>query len=81
MRFKKSFFLGLTCLVMLAVAAPAWAEDPAQNAYDKFSQFNGTSSSTLPFTGINVGAVALIGLLLVAAGFVVRSRTRARLSD
>lgn len=80
MRFKKPVFLGLTCLVMLAVAAPAWAEDPAQNAYSKFSQ-NATSSSTLPFTGINVGAVVLVGLLLLAAGFVVRHRTRARLSD
>jgi hypothetical protein len=81
MRFKKAIFLSLTCLVMLAVAAPAWAEDPAQNAYGKFSQFNGTSSSSLPFTGINVGAVALIGLLLVAAGFAVRHRTRTGLSD
>lgn len=80
MRFKRTVFLGLTCLVMLAVAAPAWAEDPAQNAYNKFSQFHG-SGSTLPFTGINVGAVAVIGLLLLAAGFVVRHRTRTRLSD
>ncbi len=80
MRFKKPIFLGLTCLLMLAVAAPAWADNPAQNAYDKFSQFN-SSSSQLPFTGINVGAVALVGLLLVAAGFVVRSRTRTHLSD
>jgi hypothetical protein len=80
MRFKKPIFFGLTCLLMLAAASPALADNPAQNAYDKFSQFDGTNS-TLPFTGINVGALAIIGVLLIAAGIAVRYRLRTRLTD
>src|SRR5258707_540804 len=60
MRFRRAIFVGLICVAILALAAPAWAQSPAQNAYGQFSQFN-HSSSTLPFTGIAVGAVAFAG--------------------
>jgi LPXTG-motif cell wall-anchored protein len=82
MRFvRRLIFLGAFAVLMLAMAAPALAENPAQNAYSQFSQFNASSSSssTLPFTGIDSGLVALVGLVLVGAGLVVRQRTRARL--
>jgi hypothetical protein len=78
MKLRRAIFLGVICVAMFAVAAPAWAATPAQNAYNQFSQFN-QSNSTLPFTGIDVGAVALIGALLIGAGLAVRYRMRARL--
>jgi hypothetical protein len=78
MRFRRAIVVGVLCVAMLAVAAPAWAQSPAQNAYGQFSQFN-QSSSTLPFTGIDVGAVALVGLVLMGAGLAVRYRVRARI--
>jgi hypothetical protein len=78
MRFRRAIFVGVICVAMMAVAAPAWAQSPAQNAYDQFSQFN-QSHSTLPFTGINVATIALIGAVLMGAGLAVRFHLRSRL--
>lgn len=78
MRLRTAIFLGVICAVVLAVAAPALAASPAQNAYSQFSQFN-QSKSSLPFTGINVATIALIGVVLMGAGLAVRYRVRARL--
>jgi hypothetical protein len=66
------------CVAMFAVAAPAWAATPAQSAYGQFSQFN-QSGSKLPFTGINVVTIAIVGVVLMGAGLAVRYRMRARL--
>ncbi len=70
--------LALTCAVLLAFAAPALAASPAQTAYgsvntqQKVENVNGT----LPFTGINAGLVACIGIALVGAGAFVRRASR-----
>lgn len=60
---------------MLTLAAPALASSLATSAYGGPPQVSQTS--TLPFTGINVGLVALIGLVLVCAGFVLYRSARA----
>jgi hypothetical protein len=78
MRFRRAIVFGAMCVAMFAIAAPAWAASPAQNAYGQFSQFN-QSSSKLPFTGIDVGTIALVGVVLMGAGLAVRYRMRSRL--
>ena len=75
-------------VVMLALAAPAFASNPTDNAYagTGATQIHNTgttegtdsSASTLPFTGINVGVVGAIAVALVGTGFVLRRSTRAR---
>jgi hypothetical protein len=74
---------------MLAVTSTAWAQNPAQNAYgpssvNQLSQVESTSeneASTLPFTGIDVGGVAIVGLVLLGVGVVVRYQSRSRLDS
>ena len=78
-------------VVMLALAAPAFASNPTDNAYagTGATQIHNTgttgttegtdsSASTLPFTGINVGVVGAIAVALMGTGFVLRRSTRAR---
>jgi hypothetical protein len=87
MRFRISTVVALLCGFVLAVAAPAWAQNPAQNAYapssvNELSEVQASSTSeasTLPFTGIDVLGIAAVGVVLLGAGVVVRHQTRSRL--
>ena len=63
------------CAVTFALAAPAMAQSPAENAYGGEGT-NHVVTSTLPFTGINAGLVAVIGLGLAGAGFAARRAIR-----
>lgn len=63
----------------LAFAAPALAETPAQHVYGGPCTSDQTAcqpNTSLPFTGINVGVVAALGVVLSGTGFVVRLRLR-----
>jgi hypothetical protein len=75
------------CAILLGTAAPALANSPSQGAYggtgnNQLSKVQSNtsdttaSSSTLPFTGLNVPVVAAIAAGLVGAGVVLRIRTR-----
>jgi hypothetical protein len=82
----KTFLLIALATAMLAVAAPAMAQSPTQGAYsgtgaNQVSSLNATSttqttSPTLPFTGLDLGAVSVVGIALLGTGFVVRRRTK-----
>ena len=58
---------------VLGVAAGGDPADPADPAATSGS---GSEISSLPFTGLDVAAIAAIGVGLVAAGFVVRRASR-----
>jgi opacity protein-like surface antigen len=76
------------CAILLGTAAPALANSPSQGAYggtgnnqlsqvqSNTSDTTASSSSTLPFTGLNVPVVAAIAAGLVGAGVALRIRTR-----
>jgi hypothetical protein len=81
------------CGLVLSVAAPAMANTPSQGAYggtgnNQLSQVQSltsqktatTASSTLPFTGLNVGLLAGVAVVLLGAGLVLRIRTRSDVS-
>jgi hypothetical protein len=78
---RTTVFAVLLCSVMLAIAAPALADSPTQDAYSgtgagQVSQAQATSSAkTLPFTGIDLGALAVVGVVLFGTGFVLRLRS------
>jgi hypothetical protein len=84
----RKLFVGALCSILLGVAAPALANSPSQGAYggngnNQLSQVqsntaskNATSSSTLPFTGLNVPVIIGIAIVLVGAGVTLRTRTR-----
>jgi hypothetical protein len=79
---KVRIVVAIVCVAMLAVAAPAFAESPAQTAYSgtgatQVSSAENTGAS-LPFTGINVTALGAIAVVLLGTGFVLRRTTRAR---
>jgi hypothetical protein len=85
MRIRKAAVLAFFCAIVLSCAAPAFAQTPAQSAYSgvgagSVSQTDGTlsseSSSTLPFTGINVGAIAMLGFVLAGTGIVLRRQAK-----
>ena len=77
------------CAILLGTAAPALANSPSQGAYggtgnnqlsqvqSNTSDTTASSSSTLPFTGLNVPVVAAIAVALLGTGVVLRIRTRA----
>jgi hypothetical protein len=83
------------CGLVLGIAAPAMANTPSQGAYggtgnNQLSQVQSltsqtsptatTASSTLPFTGLNVGLLAGVAVVLLGAGLVLRVRTRSDVS-
>lgn len=84
---RKLLLLGL-CAILLGTAAPALANSPSQGAYggtgnNQLSQVQGTTSnsnastsSSLPFTGLNVPVLAGIAIVLLGTGVVLRIRTR-----
>lgn len=68
-RFRDLTLLTLTAL-LVGFAAPALAaESPVNNAY-------GSTTSSLPFSGLDLGLIAAGGLLLLALGFGLRRVTR-----
>jgi hypothetical protein len=83
----RTTLLAVVCGMMLAVAAPALASGPTEGAYagpgaNQISSVQNTSaeatsdSGTLPFTGLNLGLVAVVAVALVGAGFGLRRQTR-----
>jgi hypothetical protein len=82
----RTTLLAVVCGMMLAVAAPALASGPTQGAYagpgaNQISSVQNTAettsdSGTLPFTGLNLGLVAVVAVALVGAGFGLRRQTR-----
>jgi hypothetical protein len=89
---RKFLVIGLCSMVLAVAAAPALANSsPSQGTYggtgaNQLSQVQGVSSTTsttasttassLPFTGLNVGLVALIAVVLIGSGFALRTRSR-----
>jgi multisubunit Na+/H+ antiporter MnhB subunit len=80
MRLKLSVLLAVVCAVALALAGPAAAQNPSENAYapSTCTACTGTSSGTLPFTGIDVGLLAVVGVSLAGVGLVMRRRIGSR---
>jgi hypothetical protein len=82
MKLINTVMAALTCAVILAVAAPAFAaSSPAVTAYGgeggtQVSQATEQtqSASELPFTGLNVGLLIGLGIVLTGTGIVVRRR-------
>jgi hypothetical protein len=85
MRTKLITLLITGLLLMSAVSASA--QSPTQDAYggvlgSQVSSGNASQSvqaasgDKLPFTGFDVGLVALVGIGLIGVGFVVRRATR-----
>jgi hypothetical protein len=80
----KTFLLVALATAMLAVAAPAVAQSPTQSAYSgtganqvsSLESTQTTGASTLPFTGLDVGAVSLVAIGLLGTGFALRRRTK-----
>lgn len=73
----------LVCGLTLALSAPAVADsNPAQSAYSGLptesvqAVQSSASSGTLPFTGIDLGALSAVALVLVATGLVLRWRSK-----
>jgi hypothetical protein len=88
---KITAFLAVA-LLSLALASPAFGESATQDAYGGIAgsqEFTGGSGSnaalasdttsesgTLPFTGLDVGLIALVGVGLVGTGLVIRRTNR-----
>ena len=75
----------LVCLVvMLAIAAPAYAQTATQDTYQGLAGAqqgggeSGGGGGGLPFTGIELGLVALVGGGLLATGYALRRASRFR---
>ena len=81
---RKLLLIGL-CAILLGTAAPALATSPSQSAYggtgnNQLSQVQSntaskSSSSSLPFTGLNVPVLAAIAVVLGGAGLALRIKT------
>ena len=67
--------LGIVCAIVMGTLAPAAsaAERPTGGL-----PFKPPPNGGLPFTGISLGGIALIGVLMVAGGFLVRRTATAR---
>ncbi len=70
------------CGITLGAAAPAMAQGPTQGAYSGpgASQLSQAPTATqtsgsLPFTGLNVGALSVAAALMLGAGLVLRRST------
>ena len=82
---RKLLLVGLCAILLGTAAAPALASSPSQGAYGgtgnnqlsqvQGSKSNASSTSSLPFTGLNVPVVAGIAVLLVGAGLALRIKT------
>jgi len=77
--FKVFFLVGGAGLIW---ASSAWAQSPyLGNAGGVQGEVGGGTAagggSALPFTGFDIGALVVGGLLLVTLGFVLRRATRA----
>ena len=76
----------LVCVAfVLALAMPAYAQTPTQDAYAGLAgveQDDGgndaATDGSLPFTGLELAVVALVGVGLLGTGFAVRRATQLR---
>ncbi|HLH66923.1 MAG TPA: hypothetical protein VKV27_14595 [Solirubrobacteraceae bacterium] len=82
---RRTVLILCCCCALLIGAAPAFASgSPSQNAYSgvgsqQLSRAQSSStSSTLPFTGLNVGLLAIVAVALGGAGLLLRARTRSQ---
>lgn len=83
---RKLLVIGLCSILLGVAAAPAMANSsPSQGTYggtaaNQLSQVQNVSSTTtsgsLPFTGMNVAALAVIAVALLGSGFALRMRAR-----
>lgn len=80
---RKLALVVLSC-AMLAFAAPAMADSPSTGTYSSVGATQVTRAqtpssndvqNTLPFTGMNVSTLALIAVVLIGSGIVLRRRT------
>jgi len=82
------FVAMLACALLVPVAASAQTVTPTDEQYQEgvLGVASGstndpgsaaTSSGELPFTGLDVAAIAVIGIGLVGAGFAIRRAARA----
>jgi hypothetical protein len=86
MNLRRSLPLLVSIVVLaLAFATSAWAQSPSTNAYagvgaDQISQATEPTAqlqstndgSSLPFTGLDLGAIVLAGAMLGGTGFALR---------
>jgi hypothetical protein len=74
----------LACIVvMLVLAVPAYAQTSTQDGYSGLAGQQqggggGGGGGSLPFTGLELGLMALTGAGLVGVGFAVRRASRLR---
>ncbi|MGH2714358.1 MAG: hypothetical protein ACRDM7_10830 [Thermoleophilaceae bacterium] len=87
MRFSVTIVALVSCLV-LAIAGSALAQSPTEDAYDNVAaveeitgdsgggggpaQTSGGGGGALPFTGVELGLIALVGVGLLGVGVAVR---------
>ena len=71
-RFRNITLLAMTTLLVGLVAPAMAADSPVNDAYGGTSE----TTSSLPFSGLDLGLIALGGLMLVALGFGLRHATR-----
>ena len=65
-------------LFVLALPASALAETPVEDTY---SNTPGDPGGSVPFTGVEVGLVVLVGAALLLMGFAMWRATRPRLDS
>ena len=76
--------LVFTTFAVLATASSALAAGPAQAVYGgnggnvQGAHAGSQTQGQLPFTGLNIAAIAIAGLLVLAVGYVLMRRTRSR---
>ena len=90
-RMQKISIIGLVCCLVLALSAPAYAQSSTQRGYDETTVLGGIESSDdetaaptprkltsneLPFTGLDVAVVAMMGAALLGTGFAIRRTAR-----
>jgi hypothetical protein len=71
-----SILVILACALVLALVGTAAAANPTQSAYEPTTctACSTHSDGTLPFTGVDVGALAAVGVTLAAGGLLIRRR-------
>jgi hypothetical protein len=75
MKLTRSLGLALVFVVALAFAAPAVAASPGQDAYGGTGASQVTAGS-LPFTGMNLVTLVVVGAVLLGTGIVIRHSVR-----
>ncbi len=92
MHLKRLAFLLAVVFASLALTAPAFAQTATEDAYDSVvgaQEFGGgggsdnaaqaaDSSGSLPFTGLELGVIALMGAGLLGTGVAIRRVSRTR---